>query len=331
VPPTPSPAAPGTPLPALLGRILVAFARDAATEARPAFVLRRWANLLRPLDGAALTVRDLRARTCVSRRTLNPWLTDLERRGWATTTGAGRSKVVRLTEAGTAVAAEWREVPGTVEAAWRAASGVGPIDRLRAALAELVAQLPLELPHYPASYGTVDATIAGGAGVAGRGVDWRPVPRAEPGDVGAAARLPLHALISHAVVAFALDYESEEHGPFADRGPFATAATLLRAVGDDVTPVATTPFATGLSVQARYTLRRFGLGDVERGPGSDGPVVRLTAKGREWRDAYVPTVDAVTRAWCAAYGDTTVAEVAGAAEAVGALLPPGLPDYPLDA
>jgi hypothetical protein len=166
-------------LPDLLGRIVVAFAGDAAvTDVRPAFDLRLWANALRALDGPALGGRDLRTATRLSRRALPPLLRDLDRRGWTTASGTGRARVVALSRTGAGVAAAWRAVPATVEAGWRDRFGADRVDRLRAALVAAVAGLPWELPHHPASYGPVDARIAGGPGVDAHGTDWEPIPRA---------------------------------------------------------------------------------------------------------------------------------------------------------
>jgi hypothetical protein len=192
-----------------------------------------------------------------------------------------------------------------------------------------VGRLPLEMPHYPATYGLVDPTVAGGGGVEHHGADWRPVPRHGVG-AEAVAGLPLYALLSQALLAFALDYESDDHGPFPGHGPFATAA-FLRHVPDDGTPLAETPFRAPLSQTTRYTLVRWALGGIEKDPATEAPVIRLAARGRAWRDAYGPMVEAVTAAWRESYGPITVSELAAAAEALAPDLPPGIADHPLDA
>jgi hypothetical protein len=102
-------------------------------------------------------------------------------------------------------------------------------------LAALVAQLELEHPHFPVPYGTADASFTGGPGV-----DWKPVPR-EPGS-GADA-LPMTALLSQALVAFAIEYEREHRGPiqWAVRVRIGEPAGGMQrhgVVGDDGTPTA---------------------------------------------------------------------------------------------
>jgi DNA-binding MarR family transcriptional regulator len=315
-------------LPTQLGRTLVAFGREAATE--PGFSLPLWANLLRPLDGEARTPGELRATSCVSRRALTPSLKGLHDRGWAVTEGSGRTKATSLTEAGRAVADAWRPVPRALEARWRASMGGVAIDRLRAALVALVSQLPLELPHYPATYGTVDSSITGGGGVGGRGADWKPVRRAS-GSEEAVAALPVYALLSQALVGFALDYEEEDDGWFVRRGTYFVGAGVLRHVADAGTPVDIPPFRPWLPFWARYMLPRHGLGDIERDPATRADVFRLSDRGRAWRDGHDGEVDRVTARWEATYGQATTAELTDALTALAPNLPAGLPDVPLDA
>src|ERR1700735_1758099 len=85
-------------------------------------------------------------------------------------------------------------------------------------LEALVSQLELEHPHFPVPYGTADPTFSGG----GPGVNWKPVAREAAFSV---ARLPVTALLSQALVAFAIEYERER------RGPIQWAANILRGIG----------------------------------------------------------------------------------------------------
>lgn len=321
-------------LPVLLGRPLAALAIEVRhAEARPPCRLELWANGLRLLADGPAPQRELRARARVSGRVTTPMFRAFAHWGWVVTEGEPRRKALRLTDRGRAVADAWRAVPGAVEGRWRADMGAGRVDRLRAALAALVRRLPLELPHYPATYGFADQTVAAalGAGMAAlaagglkagvdHGADWRPVVRS-PG-AGDPAGLPLHALLSQALVGFALDYEGEGHGPFE------LAATVLRHVGDQGAPLVPPVFPAGLPGRAQYTVPRFALGHVERAPGTGVDVLHLGDRGRSWRDAYGPAVGRVTAAWRASYGPDTVAEVTEAAAALAPALPPGTPDYP---
>src|SRR5215210_5556691 len=86
-------------------------------------------------------------------------------------------------------------------------------------LEALVSQLELEHPHFPVPYGTADPTFTGGPGV-----DWKPVPRGLDSSIG---DLPISALLSQALVAFAIEYESRRVGPLQ------WAANILRTPDDD--------------------------------------------------------------------------------------------------
>lgn len=328
-------------LPTLVGRPLAALAREvAAAHVRPRCRLAWWADVLRVFDGEPVPQREFRARTRVSSRVTTPALRAFSQWGWVVVEGEPRRKVVRLTDRGRDVASVWRAVPADVEGRWRASFGSERIDRLRAALAALVGQLPLELPHYPATYGFADQTVAAALGsdmarLAGgglkpgvdHGADWRPVLRAGTGaEAGELDDLPLHSLLSQALVGFALDYEGEDHGAFE------VAATVLRHVGDDGTPLVPPLFPEGLPRKAEYTVPRFALGEVDRvrDRGRRAEVLRLGERGRAWRDAYAPTVARVTAAWRASYGAAVVDEAIEATAAIGGSLPADTPDYPPD-
>jgi hypothetical protein len=110
--------------------------------------------------------------------------------------------IVRLTLRGSDVAARWKALQQAAEERWQATVGTHWSGKLlRASLEDLVAALPLEHPHYPASYGAADASITGG-----NGEDWKAVPRVDGDTV---SDLPLSALISESLVAFAMQYEEQ--------------------------------------------------------------------------------------------------------------------------
>ncbi len=143
-------------------------------------------------------------------------------------------------------------------------------------LEALVSQLELEHPHFPVPYGTADPSFAGG----GPGVDWKPVPRESASSVEG---LPMTALLSQALVAFALEYEKER------RGPIQWAANILREAGDDGAYLPPLPKRGTHSVP---NLERLGIVSVDR-----DKVVRLTAAGRAMRDAYGPLCEQIESRW----------------------------------
>lgn len=161
-------------------------------------------------------------------------------------------------------------------------------------LEALVSQLELEHPHFPVPYGTADPRFTGGPGV-----DWRPVPRESDASVRA---LPMTALLSQALVAFAIEYE-DHHA-----GPLQWAGNLLQHAYDDGAGVPPLPEIGTHSVK---NLVRLGIltGD------QDG--VRLSAVGRAMRDAYQPLSEQVESRWRRAFGSSLVDEVVDAAGEVG--------------
>lgn len=160
----------------------------------------------------------------------------------------------------------------------------------------LVSQLQLEHPHFPVPYGTADPTFAG----RGRGVDWQPVPRDSASSVKG---LPMTALLSQALVAFAIEYEQE------GCGPIQWAANILRGLdheGDDVPPM---PRRGTHSVS---NLERLGVVTVDR-----EKAVRLTTRGRAMRDAYEPLCEQVESRWRHQLGSSLIDEVSDAVRVDG--------------
>ena len=150
----------------------------------------------------------------------------------------------------------------------------------------LVSQFELEHPHFPVPYGTADPRFTGGPGV-----DWKPVPR----DRGATVSdLPMTALLSQALVAFAIEYESHR------AGPLQWAANILQYAQDDGTVLPPLPQIGTHSVK---NLLRVGVLT------KDGDGVRLTSRGRAMRDAYQPLCELVEYRWRHTFGSTLIDEV----------------------
>ena len=142
--------------------------------------------------------------------------------------------------------------------------------------------LPLEHPHYPCGYGIADRRITGGPGV-----DWKAVHRAPGADT--VTSLSLLALVSQALVGFAVEYES--------RVPFAmlVGVYLDAAFADDAVPLADVPPALMITGNGKSTLERHGA--VKLDPSKR---VTLTSVGQQVRDSYRPTVEAIESSWEAA-------------------------------
>jgi DNA-binding MarR family transcriptional regulator len=137
-------AAPGTPaerfdLPALLSHALHSFALE--YEARSTLSLPLGANVLRILDGSGVPVRELPARSGVSREGLAMATGFLASRGLATLEtgqGAPRVKIVRLTESGLRAREAYEQNLAGTEERMAARFGSDELQRLRKALTSLV-------------------------------------------------------------------------------------------------------------------------------------------------------------------------------------------------
>jgi hypothetical protein len=260
--------------------------------------LKEWSNLLRVLDDDGIDRTELPRLLRLSTRATRTEIGVVARKGWAREISAARGRAtVQLTARGSEVAARWDPVRASAEIQWQHSigAGAGTIALLRAALESLVALLPLEHPHYPAGYGAADARITGG-----HGQDWKAVPR-EAGD-GVSA-LPLSALVSQSLVAFAMAYE-EMSGV-----ALSLTATVIRRVPPEGRSATALGSRAGLSALERHCL-------VRSSNDENGTIVRLTAKGREIASAYDEAVHGVEQQWRDAFGDTRVTNLRRALEDV---------------
>jgi hypothetical protein len=220
------------------------------------------------------------------------------RRGWVERVKPGRAEeTVRLTSRAFEMAARWREIQRTAEGKWQVQVGQRVSAKLRASLEDLVRAFPLEHPHYPASYGVADASITGG-----NGVDWKPVPRT---DASSFAGLPLSALVSQVMVAFAMQYE--ELSPVA----FSLSTTLIRQISAEGRLSEGLGRSLGLSALMRHDFVRI------TGSGSR-QMVFLSPSGLKVYRAYETCIHMVEDGWRQQFGDHTVSSLIGVlAEAGG--------------
>lgn len=294
------------PLPTLLGRAIGAFTLD-YDHARGEHSLPQlgtWANVLRVIDGEGTDQRQLARRSVISRRAAEVVVTRLERfRRVAVEKQAikgkrGKTKLVRLTASGAAGTALAGARVDMVQADWRQRFGGNAVDRLRDALSAVVDRLPVELPHYPAGYGAGDPSVTGGdyvpedpgpPRIPAHGQDW-PVVLREPGSD--TRHLPLPALLSQVLAAFAIDYEREQFGSLP------AASNFLRLVGDDGMTLGRAQVLGGVSGNGKSLHERHRDVVVEPGrPRDMSRRVFLTPKGRRVRDAYPNLVMEIEDQW----------------------------------
>jgi hypothetical protein len=257
-----------------------------------------WANLLRAVDPAGIDRGELPAILRLSTRAVRTRVSTAVRHGWVEELKTDRSQgTVRLTSHGAEVAARWEGLQQTAEGMWQARAGLQLSDNLRTSLEGLVAAFPLEHPHYPASYGPADASITGG-----NGVDWKPVHRTGANTV---SDLPLSALVSQALVAFAMEYE--ELSPVA----LSLSATVIRQIPAEGRPLQELGRSPGVSALIRH-------GFVRTSGPRRGEIAHLTTRGLEVHCAYEKRIHTVETGWRRQFGKDRVTALIWALQEVGA-------------
>ena len=264
--------------------------------------LAMWETCMRYVTAEPITVGDLEA---LARTGTN--LDGMRRWGYITIDGTARkvhktrpgpAAVLRATAAGLRAREIWRPLPGFIEQRWRERLGADQLSRLRDPLTSMVSRLDPGLP---------DCLPILGAALRSQGPDPRLPPRP---DGTAPEALPLSALLSRVLLAFALEYEREAGLSLA------VAANVLRVLGSEGTRLRELPALTGTSTESvRWALGILTRGDLaaeEPDPAaSRGKVARLTPEGldaqhlyheltgtieRRWHDRFTPDVTGALRA-----------------------------------
>jgi hypothetical protein len=298
------------PMNALLSQALAALTKEyeqrgAGSARLPTLAV--WSNVLRPVgDGIAL--RELPAAARLSKRAVRAAVGTAEKRGWLVQEGT----TVRLSQAGETARERWPTLDADVEAS------VG--GDLTSSLRDVVRQLYLEWPYYPTGYGPADHSITGGVYTPGGGqidskvpthaADWAPVLRHDV-EGSSVAGVPVSALLAQAFMAFGADFEE------LWIGGLHLAATVLRLVPDEGVPVSDIPMLNGLKGDGKSVLERHGFIEIVRD--SRNPKVRIavpTARGRNTRDEYEPTVSRVEDRWGPKYGADAVARLRSTLESL---------------
>jgi len=335
------PSADRQPLHALLSEALVAFTIECDNEAehriphrtagdgRPPGAppdapwltsLVMWANCLRFVPDEGITVGSLRrlARTGTNLDGMRRWgyVTYSPDPGHGRRPGSGA--VMRLTVRGLAARETWRGIDEIVEGRWRDRFGDAAVSALRSALAGLVGRLDAGLP---------DCLPILGYGLWSR---YEPAGPAEPDSV-AADVLPLWALLSKPLLAFATEFEQESDVSLA------ISANMLRVLTDDGVRVSDIPALAGVSKEsiamAMGVLRKGGLvseePDVAR---ARGKVIRLTDRGLAAQRAYHDLTGVIEERWRTRFGANRLEALRASLEPLAIGDPPplfaGLDPYP---
>jgi hypothetical protein len=290
------------PLPLLLGTVLHDLERayiQTGAERPGIPSLDLWFNLLRVLDESGVERSGLPTSLRLSKRAVSTRISTAKRYGWIEERRLGRGNIsVRLTELGLKATARWKSVETSAEKAWREGIGPGRADGLLTALKEVVANLPLEHPHYPASYGPADANIIGR-----NGVDWKAVPRLSADSVSG---LPAAALIAQVLVAFSMAYE--ERSPVA----FSLSASIVMRIPAEGVSAHELGNSVGVSALVRH-------GFLHLSGAGRQALVHLTPRGTAVKTEHEELISAVESEWRSRFGAARIAALRSALEKIIAM------------
>jgi hypothetical protein len=277
--------------------------------------LAMWENCLRFVTDQPITIGELEtlARTGTNLDGMRRW-------GYVTIDGTskkvhkarlGPDAVLRATAKGLRARQVWLPLPGLIEERWRERFGAGQIGLLRESLIQLVDQLDPGLP---------DCLPILGVGLLSRGPDPALPPR--PAEVEVAG-LPLSALLSRALLSFALEYERES------KLPLAIGANLLRVLDRGGARLRDLPLLAGISKEAASwsmgILVRSRLAVEAPDPAATrGKVARPTIAGIAAQSDYRELAGMVEQRWQERFTGGTVSTLRHALEAL-ATAPDGRP------
>ncbi len=203
--------------------------------------------------------------------------------------------LVRPTPGGRNAQDVWRPLFGVIEERWQKRFGQSEIDQLRESLRAVTRQFEFELPDcLPIlKYGlaTIDPRTK------------RPTPAGPATEIPTS--LPVSALLSRVLLAFAIDFEGESEVSLA------ISANVLRLIGEEGVRVRDLPRLAGVSKEAIAMalsfLEKRGYASVKQeSSGKRGKVLALNAKGVRARDEHHRLVSSIEEHWQARFGKKTV-------------------------
>jgi DNA-binding MarR family transcriptional regulator len=270
-----------------------------------------WSNCMQHVGAEGVTVNELQrlARTGTNLAGMQRWGYILVE---SASTGSrskrpGPEAVIRSTRAGRKAQEVWRPLFGVIEQRWESRFGKDEIERLREALSALISQFDVALP---------DCLPILGYGLWSRerhsGDDRFLITPPDDeqlesagSESGNASHLPLSALLSRALLAFALTFERESNVSLA------ISANILRVLDEQGVQVRDLPRLSGVSKEAismaMGILQDQHLAVVEPDPnGSRFNVVRLTPKGLDAQHAYPQLLRVIDERWQERFGKDNI-------------------------
>ena len=303
------------PLPTLLSQVLVAFTiefdneaerqlqhrptrQGVAKHASPAdslhapwlVSLAMWSNCMQFVGEEGIKVGELedlaRAKTNVN---------GMQRWGYITIEGSMRSsQVIRATSKGRQAQEVWRPLFDEIEKRWEARFGRDLVHQLRQTLGALISRIDGDLP---------DCLPILGYGLFSRALDRKRGAAAVKQD--RTGSLPLSALLSKVLLAFAMEFERESDLSLAIN------ANVLRVLNEKSVRVRELPRLSGISKEgismAIGVLKKKLIVVVEPDPaGSRAKSARLTPKGRAAQGAYHQLVGNIEERWKTRFGNEMI-------------------------
>lgn len=318
--PTP---APGLPLSALLSQALVAFTIECDNEFEHRMPHRTtnfgagfspgpwlvssmmWWNCLRFVGPEGIQAGELErmARAATNLNGMQRWGYIVIEPDPAAAAKSSRGKwLVRATAKGRAAREAWPPILDIVETRWQERFGKAGVRRLREALRALLDRIPLDLPDCLPILGyglfTKDRAQLRAAAQA-----------SQPADPG----LPLPALLSRVLIAFAVEFEEESSISLA------ISANLLRVLNADGVRLRDLPALSGVSKEslsmAMGILKKARIAVVgDAAPGAKTKVASLTTKGIQSQDACQQRLAAIEKRWQNDFGADRVSTLRAALE-----------------
>ncbi|MGA3027598.1 MAG: MarR family winged helix-turn-helix transcriptional regulator [Bryobacteraceae bacterium] len=306
----------GLPLSALLSQVLVAFTIEfdnkferqmphrttshgssAGVRYGPWLVsMVMWWNCMRFVGEEGVRVGELEA---LARTATN--LNGMERWGYIVVEPDPRDSrpkpprsawLIRATPKGRKAQEVWRPLFAVIEKRWQERFGEDKIGKLRESLSALIGRIDLDLP---------DGLPILGYGLFSRGPDHARRATAARED-HSVSRLPLPALLSRVLLAFAIEFERESDLSLA------ISANVVRVLDEKGVRVRDLPLLSGVSKEAismaMGILQKKRIAVVE--PDGRAKVARLTPNGREAQDAYRQLLGTIEERWDVRFGNDAV-------------------------
>ena len=270
-----------------------------------------WSNCMQFIGEHGLSVGELE-RLARTRTNLN----GMERWGYIVVEpGPRSSRLIRATPKGRQAQEVWRPLFHSIEKRWRSRFGEERIDQLRESLATLISRIDTELPDcLPILHYALFSTNP-------EDKRRRKAEREDSRD----PHLPLSALLSRVLLAFAIEFERESDLSLA------ISANVLRVLDESGVRIQDLPLLTGVSKEAIQmamgVLEKKSVVVVEPGPnGSRAKVARLTNKGKEAKAAYHHLLGIIEQRWRERFGEDNLRALR---EPLEGLVEPGAPVSPL--